>query len=84
MTGEIEQARAALARLPQFQDVDREAAVIERLGGLTDRLVHPGQPAPGGHLQCGVTVNARKHGRVGSNKHVAEDSEAKQCERCER
>jgi thiamine kinase-like enzyme len=36
MTGEIEQARAALARLPQFQDVDRDATVIERLGGLTN------------------------------------------------
>ena len=36
MTGEIDQARAALGRLPQFQDVDREAAAIERLGGLTN------------------------------------------------
>jgi thiamine kinase-like enzyme len=36
MTAEIEQARDALARLPQFQGVDREAVAIERLGGLTN------------------------------------------------
>ncbi len=36
MTGEIDQARDALGRLPQFQDVDRETAAIERLGGLTN------------------------------------------------
>jgi thiamine kinase-like enzyme len=36
MTGEIEQARDALARLPQFQGVDRAAPAIERLGGLTN------------------------------------------------